>query len=300
MRFVVAGAGGVGGFLGARLQQAGHEVAWLARGRTLAALREALIVDGVRIGPQVARESAAELEYPDAVIVAVKLYDLEAAAKSLAPLDRSGLLVLPLQNGVEAQAVLAQFLPRSHVLKGMVSTKSHAEAPARIVCKSGFSRIRFGGDAPRERLDALAAALGSGQGVEAVVSPDIDADLWRKFVMLASFSAVSCLQRATIGQVLDNPAAYDSVLAAVAEATAVATTQGVRFTESAREIVDSQVRGLPRDGKPSMLEDLEAGRPLELDFLSGTIMRLGERHGIPTPVHSRAFRALSAHTRRQT
>jgi 2-dehydropantoate 2-reductase len=178
----------------------------------------------------------------------------------------------------------------------MVATKSHLAGPAHVVCKSGFARIRFGGDAPRGPMQTLADALNSGKGVTATLTKDIDADVWRKFVMLASFSAVACLARATIGQVLDDSAAYALLLAAVREAVAVARARGVAVPGDAEELVQSQVRDLPRDGRPSMLEDLEAGRPLELDYLSGAIVRLAEQAGIAVPVHATASRALAMHS----
>ena len=295
MRFVIAGAGGVGGNLGVRLIEAGHGVAWLARGANLAALRRGVSLESplgnLRLGPQEADEDASRLGRADAVIVAVKMYGLAELAPRLAPLAGPGTLILPLQNGVEAHSILGAALPPASVLKGMVSVKTRLKGPGEVECKSGFCRVRFGGpdSAP------LAAALNGGKGIDAVVSADIDADLWRKFVMLASFSAVACLARATIGQVLDDPQAYRLLIDAVTEAATVARARGIAMEADIRSLVDAQVRDLPRDGKPSMLEDLEAGRPLELDFLSGAVARLGAQAGVPTPFHAMASRALAMH-----
>ncbi len=299
MKFVIAGAGGVGAIIGASLAHAGHEVSWLARGRNLAALRTTGLsvvspLGNFALGPQQASDDARELGAADALIVAVKLYDLAALAPALAPLATPDTLVLPLQNGVEGPSILAAALPAARVLKGMVVVKAALPLPGRVVCKSGFVRIRMGG---RAGLDALAGALNTGNGMTATVSPDIDDDVWRKFVMLASFSAVSCLARATIGQVLENTQAFDLLLQAVSEALSVARASGVTLPGNPREIVEPQVKDLPREGKPSMLEDLEAGRPLELDFLSGTVVRLGREHGVATPVHAMAYSALAMHSR---
>ena len=295
MRFVIAGAGGVGGAIGARLVEAGHDVAWLARGANGDALRRGLRLQSplgdLELGPQKAAEAAGELGPADVVIVAVKMYGLAQLARDLRPLGEA--CFLPLQNGIEAHDMLAAALPGAGVLKGMVSVKSHLAAPGLVVCKSGFCRIRFGGEAHSERLAAIEAALNSGKGIRAVVSPHIETDLWRKFVMLTSFSAVSCLARASIGEVLESPEAYGLLLEAAEEAVAVARAEGVSFKDGAEELVQSQVRDLPREGRPSMLEDLEAARPLELDFLSGAVSRLGRRHGVPTPIHTMAYRALA-------
>ena len=291
MHFVIVGAGGVGGNLGARLAEAGHRVAWLVRGRSLEALRKGLALKSplgdLSLGPQEASDDAADLASPDAVIVTVKLYDLAAVSKSLEIFKRDRTLFLPLQNGVEARPLLQAALPGASVLGGMVSTKAYLEAPGRIVCKSGFSRIRLGGP----QAQVLAAALETGKGVSAAVSEDIETDVWRKFVMLAGMSAVSCVHRATIGAVLREH--REEMLAAVTEALQVARALGVRLEGTAWEIAEPQVRDMPPDGKPSMFEDLEAGRRLEIDFTSGTLVRLGQKHGVPTPVHARLLEEVS-------
>ncbi|HUQ74200.1 MAG TPA: 2-dehydropantoate 2-reductase [Burkholderiales bacterium] len=295
MRFVIAGAGGVGGNLGVRLAEAGHEVSWLARGANLAALRAGVRLESplgtVALGPQRAEDDPQRLDPPDALIVAVKMYALAGLAPQLAPIAGPQTLVVPLQNGVEAHGVLAAALPAAKVLKGMVSVKASLKAPGVIECKSGFCRVKLGGAG----AEPLAAALRTGKGVETSVAADMDAELWRKFVMLSSFSAVSCLARATIGEVLDDPPAYRQLLDAADEAVRVARASGVELGADVQELVQSQVRDLPKGGKPSMLEDLEAGRALELDFLSGAVVRLGERHGVATPFHLMASRVLAMH-----
>lgn len=312
MRIAIVGAGGVGGYVGMRLAEAGHAVAWLVRGRTLEALRErgmALESPGgeLRLGRQHAADDAAELVrlagVPEAVVVTPKLYDLEGIAPRLAPLAAPGTLVLPLQNGVEARAILARHLPGATVLGGTLSIKSFVRAPGEIVCKSPFCKIRFGaagaagaaGGAPP--LEPLRAALDGCTAMTAAISSDIELDLWRKFVMLASFSAVSCMARATIGQVLDDPRARTLLVAAAEEAAAVGRANGIALEDDIAGLVDAQTRDMPREGRPSMLEDLEAGRPLELEFLSGAVVRLARPHGIATPIHAMALAALSMHAR---
>jgi 2-dehydropantoate 2-reductase len=302
LKFAVVGAGGVGGCLGVRLAHAGHDVAWLARGATLAALRSRGIVletpsGEVRLGPQRADDDAAALRAggpPDAIIVAVKLYDLAAAAPRIAPLVGAETRVLPLQNGVEAQRILADALPGAKVLKGTVSTKSFVRAPAHIVCKSGFCKIRLGGEGG-PRVEALVDALNAAEGVSAALSASIELDLWSKFVMLASFSAISCMARASIGEVLGNGAAHELLIQAAEEAAGVGRALGVDLPRDIAGLVELHTRELPRSGRPSMLEDLEAGRPLELDYLSGAVARLGAEAGVPTPIHALACKVLGMH-----
>lgn len=303
MRFAIVGAGGVGGYLGVRLTQAGHDIAYLARGRSLAALRDTGISlesphGPVRLGPQRASDDAAELGAADAVIVTVKLYDLADIAPRLAPLIGPGAAVLPLQNGVESHSILSAALGPAAALKGVVSIKSFLTAPAAVMCKSPFCRIRFGEADGRnsDRSRRLAEALNGCIGVSADMPASIDAEIWQKFIMLASFSAVSCLARATIGEVLDSADARSLVLEAAQEAMAVARAQGVALPADINDVVMRQVRDMPREGRPSMLEDLESGRRLELPYLSGTVVRLGRAAGILTPIHDTAYRVLAMHT----
>jgi 2-dehydropantoate 2-reductase len=304
LQVVIAGAGGVGGVLGARLRESGHDVAFLARGRNLAAIRDIGLElhspqGSVKLGPQRASDDARALGAADVVIVAVKLYDLVALAPRLAPLLGSRTAVVPLQNGVEAHEILAQALPPANVLKGTVAVKAYLEAPGKVVCVSPSCRVRLGeaDNAPSERAARLADALNACNGVDAAVSPDIDAELWRKLVMLASYAAVCCLARATIGRVLDDADARALLVQAAEEGIAVARTRGVVLAEGVDELVFAPARRLPHDSRPSMLEDLEAGRPLELPFLSGALVRYGAAAGVPTPVHAVACRALAMRAR---
>jgi len=302
MRAVMVGAGGVGGYIGVRMAAAGHDVAWLARGETLAALRERGIVlespqGEARLPPQRASDDPAALGIADAVIVSVKLYDLPAAAPRLRPLLGNDTAVLPLENGVDAHTILAEALPGTAPLLGTVSIKSSRTAPGRIAAKSEFCRIRMGEADGKStaRIERLAAALNGCAGISAEIAPDMEAALWRKFVMLASFSAVACLSRASIGQVLADAQAKDLMLRATEEAAAVGRARGVSLPADIHGAIFAQVEHMPRDGRPSMLEDLEAGRPLELDYLSGAVVRLGRAAGVPTPIHDFAYRALAMH-----
>jgi 2-dehydropantoate 2-reductase len=302
MRVVIVGAGGVGGYLGVRLSEAGYDVRYLVRGRNLATLREKGItlinpLGNVSLGPQEASDTAAEFTPADVVIVTVKLYSLAAVAPKLVPLLGPETAVLPVQNGVEAHTILTAVLGSTAPLKGTMSIKSFLESPGKVICKSPFCRIRFaeGNGQIIKRTERIAAMLNACIGVDAVLSTDIDGDLWRKFIMLASFSAVACMARATIGQVLNSAEARELLLEATAEAAAVGRAHGVYFPADLSDIVDKQVRDMPMDGRASMLEDLEAGRRLELPFLSGAVVRLGKQKEIPTPVHSVAYRSLVMH-----
>ncbi|MCW5770168.1 MAG: 2-dehydropantoate 2-reductase [Rhodospirillaceae bacterium] len=305
MKFAIYGVGGVGGYLGVRLVQAGHEVGFVARGKNLAALRERGLsltspLGNAQTGPLRASDDPAALGVADAVIVTTKLYDLAAAAERMRPLVGPNTLVVPVQNGVEARDLLVSALPPEAVLKATIYIASFLLAPGEISHRSNFCRLRFAAAAGYDRPEvaALAAALNAAPGVEAAVSPNIDLDLWRKLVMLASFSAVACVKRQPVGPVLDDPETFALFRQALAETVAVGRAEGVALPDDIEAATIAQMRQFPANAKPSMLEDLEAGRPVELDYLSGAVVRLGLKHGVPTPFHTSAYAQLSGAVRR--
>lgn len=300
MKFAILGTGGVGGYLGARLALAGHAVGFLARGENLAALR----ARGLRVRSPLGDAETSRLDaiddpgalgQADTVFITTKLYDLEAVARRAKPLVGPGTLVVPVQNGVEAHEILARVLPPGSVLKGTIYISSFLVGPGEILHKSPFCRLRFASASggARDDVAALAAILNAVPGIEAAVSPDIDADLWRKLVMLAPFSAVACLERKAVGEVLADPQCFALFNTAMAEAVAVARARGVALPDDIEAATIKQMRQFPGNAKPSMLEDMEAGRPLELDYLSGALVRFGKSLGVPTPVHANAYRTLS-------
>ena len=196
MRFVIAGAGGVGGTLGARLIEAGHRVAWVARGANLSALRKGIRLESplgdLKLGRQEAADDPRKLGRVDAVVVAVKTYSLAELAPRLAPLAGTDSVRAAAAERHRRARRARRRAAATRVLKGMVSVKAHLAKPGAVVCDSGFCRMRFGGSGAQP----LADAINKGKGLSAVVAPDIDADLWRKFVMLRQLLAVSCLTRA--------------------------------------------------------------------------------------------------------
>jgi 2-dehydropantoate 2-reductase len=299
VKFGIVGIGGVGGYFAACLTQAGHEVALLARGANLAALRERGIrltgpLGPVETGPLNASDDASRLGGAEAVIVTTKLYDLETVARQAAPMVAPGAIVIPVQNGVEAEAILARALPQAKLLKAMIFIASFLVAPGTILQKAPFCRLRIAaasGPSGAE-VERVAAALNNPPRIEAVVSPAIDSDLWRKFALLAPFAAVACMARKATGAVLGEPALFDQFKAAVAEVAAVARAKNVDLPPDIVDATVATMRQFPPDAQPSMMEDLVAGRPLELEYLSGAVVRFGKALGIPTPVHEKAYREL--------
>jgi 2-dehydropantoate 2-reductase len=300
MKFAIVGAGGVGGYLGARLIKAGRDVAFVARGANLEALRKTGLrlkstLGDLELGPVRAESDPAVIGPVDAVFFTTKLYDLAEVAKRAAPLFGAETVAVPVQNGVEAHDIIAKALPTARVLKATIYISSFLVGPAQYLHVSPFCRLRFAAANPADgaAADGLAAALKGVHGIDAAVSPTIDTDLWRKMVMLASFSAIACLRRAPVGGVLDDPGSFALFRKAIAETVAVARASKIDLPDDIEAATIAQTRQFPATAKPSMLEDLEAGRPLELHYLSGAVSRFGKALGVPTPTHDTAVKELT-------
>ena len=299
MRFLVVGAGGVGGYFGGKLAADGNEVVFVARG----AHREAMARDGltvhaetgeIRIDTPLLHESPETTGLCDVVLVCVKLWDLAPAADLIRPCLGQDSAVVPLQNGVAAVDILSERLGAPHVLGGVAQVAARIERPGVIRQTGGFQRLVFGErDGSRSwRAESLLAAC-EAAGIDALLSERIEVDIWRKFVLLAPMAGAAGLHRASLGTVLADPAHAAQLEALVAETLAVARAKGVALPDDLLDKTLKAYRGMPDAMKPSMLHDLEAGRRLELDWLNGQVVKLGRELGVATPENAAVQEALT-------
>jgi 2-dehydropantoate 2-reductase len=305
MRIAVMGTGGVGGYFGGRLAAAGQEVAFIARGAHLEAIQR----DGLKItsalgdaiiAPVQATDDPASVGPVDLVIVAVKLYDTEAAAEAIRPLIGPGTGVATFQNGIAGPEVLAGRLGAEHVLGGVAKIAAVIAEPGVIRHTGTMAELVFGelDGSASARLAALAAAL-EAAGVRHTVSDDIRCDIWDKMVFLSTFAGLTSLIRLPIGPIRSDPETRRLLREGLAEALAVARAADAGLPE---DMVDRQlghIDRLPFEMKSSMLQDLEAGKRLELAWLSGTLARMGRDLGVATPVHALIVTALKLHAEGQ-
>lgn len=289
MRIAIVGAGGVGAYFGARLQAAGHEVAFLARGAQLAALRASGLRLTGRSGELVlpvveASDDPAALGPADAVLVAVKTWQLPEVAPRLAPLVGPGTVVVPLLNGVEAADVLAAALGPEPVAAGLCGIVSFLVAPGHVHHEGFDPFVRVGelDNRPSARLERLVAAF-DGTGVRAEVAPDVHAALWQKLLFIAPVSGVAALVRTTLGQWRHLEGPRELATRAMREVVAVAAARGVALPEGAVERTLASLDGIEPTSTPSMQRDFEAGRRTELDAQVGAVVRLGAEAGVATP-----------------
>ena len=303
MRILVLGSGGVGGYFGAQLAKAGHEVFFVARGAHLQAMQaQGLRVDSplspVHLQPTLCGSDPAAMRDPDIVLFCPKLWDVKAAAAQLAPSLGPRTLVIPFQNGVESHGWLAEILGPQRVAIGVAQIASTIGAPGVISHTGSFARLRVGllpaqaADADTSaRADAFVAA-GAAAGIEIVRVADALRTLWEKYVFLAAMSGLTSLVRLPIGPIRSDPDLRATLRASMTETIALAATQGVVFEP---DFIDKQmgfVDGLHADMRSSMLHDLLAGRRLEAPWLCGGVARMSEAQGLPSPVNRTLFAAL--------
>jgi 2-dehydropantoate 2-reductase len=302
MKVCVAGLGAVGGLLAARLAGAGHEVSALARGSTLAAVRERGLILTSRQGDRhVARIAASDavqdLPVPDLLIVAFKGQALAADASSLAPLIGPQTLVLPTMNGVpwwfvqadyakplasiDPQGRIAATIPLPQTLGAVVHLTCVSTAPGEIKHNFG-ERLIVGepGGPSSDRLERIAAALESA-GFEAERSTNIRRDIWFKLWGNMTTNPISALTGAACDAILDDELVRAFMARGMAEAAAIGARIGcpIEQTPEARMAVTRQLGAF----KTSMLVDAENGRALELDALVGAVREIGARVGVATP-----------------
>ncbi len=299
MRFATVATGAVNGYLAARLAEAGTEVVCLARGAHLAAIRERglRLVTGAgetAARPAAASDDPAALGPADVVLFAVKAQDLEAAAPLCEPLMGPATVVIPFLNGVEASARLEAMLGAGRVLEGLCQISVFVREPGVIRQTGDFARFRFAErDGTRsDRALAIAEAMGAA-GIEAGVPEDVTRELWLKFMFLATFAGITAAARCDAAEIRARPELAALLADCVGEVGRLARAEGADVTEADEAKALDFVRALPDAMRASQANDLEAGRPLEVDWLSGAVARLSATHGLAAPAHRTLHAVLS-------
>lgn len=304
MKIVVMGAGGVGGLYGGRLAHAGCDVTFIARGAQLAALRaRGLTIESEALGsvhlPRVkATDDPNDAAGADLVIIAVKLWAMDAAIEAVRPLVGPRTAVLSLQNGVVKDDILKREFGAPAVIGGVAYVAAHLVAPGLIRQTGTLQRVALGEYDGRRthRVQVLAEAFARA-GVQIEVSPDIRRTLWEKFVFLVGLSATTATMRMPIGPIRSNPQTRAFLLEILRETVAVGRALGVALPESYAEERLAFTDSVPADMTSSMHHDLERGKPLEVEWLSGSVVTLGARVGVPTPANRAVWDILTLHAR---
>ncbi|MBI2316916.1 MAG: 2-dehydropantoate 2-reductase [Betaproteobacteria bacterium] len=302
MKIVMMGSGGVGGFFGARLAHAGYDVSFVARGEHLAAMRaRGLAIENepqgdIRVPNVRASDDPAALGRADLVILAVKLWDTEAAARAIRPLVGRETAVLSLQNGVLKDDILRREFGAQAVMGGVCYVAVRIARPGVIGQTGTMQRVVLGEydgrDSPRARF--LHEAL-QGAGVKAELASDVRKAIWEKYVFLVGLSATSAAMRATLGPIRENPQTRAFLLDVMRETVAVGRAHGVALPEDYAEDRLAFADTLPADMTSSMHHDLDRGNRLEVQWLSGGVVQLGAAVGVPTPANRAVCDILALH-----
>ena len=291
MKIAVYGAGGVGGYFGARLAAAGNEVHFIARGAHLhSILKNGLKVESaagdLHIKPANATDDPANVGPVDAVMFAVKLWDVEAAAQKLPPLLHERTLVIPFQNGIEAPDLLKKYIDERQVSAGVAYIATAIRAPGVIAHTGTMQRLQVGAGA-----EAFAAAC-KAAGINIEQSPDIDRARWEKFVFLVGLSGVTALSRQPVGVCRADPELRATLQDAMQETWRLGRARGVAladdFVAERMKFVDT----LHADMRTSMQHDLEQGNRLEAPWLCGAVARLSLEMEFDAPVNRTIYAAL--------
>lgn len=291
MRIGIIGAGGIGGYLAARLTDAGSPVALMARGATLAALRDRglRLIDpegDLSVRPDALSDDPAILEGAELVIFAVKAHQMPAAIAQAQPHIGAETRVLPFQNGVDAPDLLADAFGPDRALIGVAQIFANITGPGEITRYGAIRSFQIGtldGGQTAPPVPEIRAAFRAA-GIDAPDMDDLRTALWMKFLLFNAASGTTAGARTTFGEVRRQPETRLLAERLIAEAAAVARATGIPIPDAAETIILKRFNKLPGEGRTSTAHDLAHGRALESDWIAGAVSRRGRALGVATPV----------------
>ena len=301
MRIAVMAAGAVGGYFGARMAAAGHEVHFIARGALLEAIRN----NGLKIESPLgdlhlkdakATDDPKTIGPVDIVMFAVKLWDAEKAAEQARPLVGAATRVITLQNGVDSVERLAPILGADNVVGGTAYIATVMASPGVISHTSAFATIRCGRtDGRPDPLLQHFAEAAKAAGIDITVVDDMQRERWQKFIFLTAVSGSTATTRLPLGPVMEHAETKAFFRQLMEEVMAVGRRKGVALDPAYIEERMAFAEQAPKTMKASMLHDLERGNRLELDWLAGKVVALGRELGVPTPANEAVYAVLEPH-----
>lgn len=292
MQFAIFGTGGVGGFYGGMVARCGHEVAFIARGEKLKAMKErGLTVESFKHGKWTVKEDGKRVVFTDrpeeagkvdVVFVCVKSYDTEKVAPKLLPMLKEESVVVSVQNGIENEEILARYVGKERVLGATAFVGAYVKEPGVVVHEAaGLLEIGELNGKSSERVERLVELL-KGCGIEARVSKDINYTLWKKLVWNVAFNPYSVITRATVGEMLSLKETYQILKKLMEECYRVAENYGVKLKQ---RIMENYLKSTPdlMNYRTSMLLDFERGKKIELEGITGALIRKAEAKGVDVP-----------------
>ena len=299
MKVVIFGTGGVGGYFGGRLAQAGRDVTFIARGQHLEALREAgLKVSSTQgdfvIQPAKATDSTESVGTVDLIILATKGWHLESSFEQIQPLLDENTVILPLLNGMEHMDKLISHFGKKRIFGGVCRISSFIEAPGHIRQSGNQPSIAFGelDNSKTTRLEAVHRIFSNSNYFTAEIPVDINIAMWEKYVFITGISGVGAIMRKPINEYRTDPEARAMLIHAMQETFLIAKARGVDLFENFVAETMKRIDKLPVGMLASMQKDMMEGRPSELDDQIGGVIRMGKMLNIPTPTHEKIYAEL--------
>lgn len=289
MNIAIIGTGGVGGYFGARLAQAGNKVSFVARGEH----KKAIAANGLRLlspkGNFVLKDaqvvsSISELKDIELVLLGVKAWQVKDVAAQLKKVISENTMVIPLQNGVMAASELLDALPKHNVLGGLCNIFSKIKEPGVIEHMSSEPHIIFGelNHTHSQRAEKI-QSLFNDSGIENKRSDYIQGEIWKKF-MLICLGGLGALTRANYGVLCQSPELSEMMRKMLHEMYALARAEGINLPETIIEKTLEKTMHFAPSANSSMARDIWAGRPSELEYQNGSVVKLASKHGIEVPI----------------
>jgi len=298
MKILIFGIGGVGGYFGGKLAQAGFNVTMIARGKHLEAIKKnGLEVESINgnfnVKPHLVTDNLAEIHTPDLVILGVKSWQIQDVAKQLKSIISAETMVLPLQNGANNVEKLLEILPKKNILTGLCHIVSFVEKPGKIKHVSFEPRITFGeiDNSNSERVQQLKSVFDKA-GITNFNPENIQLEIWKKFLYITTVSGLGGLTRVSIDKIRESEYLYGLLQKTALEIKAVANAKGIPLAEEHLDKTFELIKNQPPGTTASTQRDIMAGRPSELENFNGFIVKEAEKYGIETPVNKMIYECL--------
>jgi 2-dehydropantoate 2-reductase len=297
MKIGIIGAGGVGGYFGALIAKAGFDVVFIARGKNLEAMREKGLqiksfLGDVHLKNVKATDDMAALSDVDLIILATKAWQVSDIAKQLKGIIKNNAVVLPLQNGVLAYDELSTVLGNEHVLCGLCRIMSKIESPG-VIVHNGIDPVLFFGEksnAKTERILQIKQVFDQ-SGIHSEIPEHIEAELWKKFINIC-VGGLLAVTHCTYGQIRSVPETRKMMMDLMEEIYALSVKAGIEIEHSFIDKTAAFIDKFPFDSTTSLTRDIWEGKPSEIDYQNGSVVRLAEQYGIPVPLNRFVYYCL--------
>lgn len=289
--------GGVGGYFGGKLAQAGNDVTFVARGEHLKAIRKAGLrvlspLGDFTINNAQATDDTKALHPMDLIILGVKSWQVKSAVSSVRSLIKPETIIVPLQNGISANQEIIEVVGSANLIGGLCKIFSRIDSPG-VIRHMMFDPVITVGELdhrPSPRVEKI-QSLFQEAGIHTTVASNIHADLWKKFMFICT-GGLGALTRSSYGVMREMPGTRKLLIALISEIHAIAQHLKIPLRDDAVELTMKAVDNLPHAATSSMQRDVMEGRPSELEYLTGEVVRLGDANQMDTPVNSFIYHCL--------